>query len=185
MLAHFKPFSITNRLVEDHNTFLSTFESYNFSKFHLQIMNNWEEIHLCEDTRDAERLKRQDSSLQEQIFSSAIFDEAQDQEMETTHVMLSDTLQSFQSQQDMLSIDESGFFSSEKIHTEDEKDIFIETDKHKIDKWTRQLKDIEKMALGAKRNSLNMAQQAQSVHHIPDTLTGEKLMNKLRKRTKS
>ncbi len=58
MLSHFKPFSITNKLVKDHDSFQSTFSTYSFNKFHLQIINNWEEIHLCEDMRDAERLKK-------------------------------------------------------------------------------------------------------------------------------
>ncbi len=163
MLSHFKPFSITNKLVKDHDSFQSTFSTYSFNKFHLQIINNWEEIHLCEDMRDAERLKKQDSSLQESQTSSTIFDNAQYEENDATNVQISDTIESFKANQEIISIHESGFFTCEKkSYQEQENDIFLCTDKKKINEWTNQLKHLEKSALSARRNSINMGEQTQT-----------------------
>lgn len=60
-LSHFKPFSVRLPLliadVEE------TFCSFVFPSFALCIMDNWEEIHECQDERDAERLRKQASLM--------------------------------------------------------------------------------------------------------------------------
>lgn len=60
VLAHFKPFSISNPLVPCDLPFSidSFFESYQLSDLALRVTNNWEELCNCEDERDAERLRK-------------------------------------------------------------------------------------------------------------------------------
>ncbi len=140
---------------------------------------------MCEDSRDAERLKKQDSSLQETEVSTNVYNEAQYDDENVTDITGSNALESFHSMQDILAIDESGFFTCNTINTEQEKDIFLQSDKKKFNEWSKQLKDIEKMVLSAKRNSVDMAEQALCKNNIPDTLTGEKLIKKLQKKRKA
>jgi hypothetical protein len=58
MLAHFKPFSLSNPLIEPGVSFSTLFKSYQFAALARRIMKNWEDIHECEDERDADRLRR-------------------------------------------------------------------------------------------------------------------------------
>ncbi len=46
MLAHFKPFSVSNRLIVDGEDFISTFSAYDFNNYHKQLMNNWKK-YIC------------------------------------------------------------------------------------------------------------------------------------------
>jgi hypothetical protein len=58
VLAHLKPFSITQPLITNTKSPKETFESTLFSDQSLQIMKNWEAVHECEDERDAERIRK-------------------------------------------------------------------------------------------------------------------------------
>lgn len=56
-LCHFKPFSVRIPLVSI--SVDDDFNSYSFSTFSTSVMNNWEEVHECEDQRDAKRIRKQ------------------------------------------------------------------------------------------------------------------------------
>jgi Helitron helicase-like domain at N-terminus/PIF1-like helicase len=58
MLAHFKPFSASNPLISPFRSYKEVCESFEFSEFSKRIMKNWEDVHECEDERDAERICR-------------------------------------------------------------------------------------------------------------------------------
>lgn len=57
-LAHFKPFSCSKPLITPGQTIEQAYDSFQFSKRSLYVMNNWEAIHECQDERDAERMKK-------------------------------------------------------------------------------------------------------------------------------
>jgi hypothetical protein len=63
-LAHFKPFSLNNRLINGCD-WKAEYESYKFQMAHTQIMKNWNAIHECEDERDADRLRKRDKATAE------------------------------------------------------------------------------------------------------------------------
>ena len=58
MVAHFKPFSLTNALLKPTETFKDFFQSYYFNNFSKQVMLSWEAIHEYQDARDAEHIKK-------------------------------------------------------------------------------------------------------------------------------
>lgn len=62
-LAHFKPFHVS--FIDDTSCLEDIFRSYPFSDRSLSIMNNWEEIHKCEDERDHERLRKREAATSE------------------------------------------------------------------------------------------------------------------------
>ena len=72
-LAHFIPFDIDNPLLKPGEPVDSVFENVKFSDRHLQILNNWEAIHECQDERDAERLrKRAEQSRESRAMTKAL-----------------------------------------------------------------------------------------------------------------
>ncbi|KAH7909527.1 hypothetical protein BJ138DRAFT_1010673, partial [Hygrophoropsis aurantiaca] len=52
VLAHFKPFSVSEDLLCANDTFESLFQAYDFDQQSLSVMRNWDAIHECEDARD-------------------------------------------------------------------------------------------------------------------------------------
>jgi hypothetical protein len=76
MLAHFKPFSATNPLIKEGETFTKVFRHYPLSCQSKEIINNWEALNESEDARDAERLKKkaaltaESTSLTKSILSN-------------------------------------------------------------------------------------------------------------------
>jgi len=63
-LAHFKPFSSSNALING-SDWKREYESYEFPVSHIQIMKNWNAIHECEDEHDAHRLQKQEKATAE------------------------------------------------------------------------------------------------------------------------
>jgi hypothetical protein len=57
-LIHFKPFGLTNPLLERDDTVEDVFHSHEFANVALKVMNNWNAVHEYEDERDAEHLKK-------------------------------------------------------------------------------------------------------------------------------
>ncbi|KAG0708165.1 hypothetical protein DFH29DRAFT_772343, partial [Suillus ampliporus] len=52
VLAHFKPFSTSHRLLSEHESVEEAFQAYDFSPQSRKVMLNWESVHECEDERD-------------------------------------------------------------------------------------------------------------------------------------
>lgn len=48
-LAHFKPFSMTDPLLQPDEDCLDVYSTYEFDSFSKQVMENWESVHECED----------------------------------------------------------------------------------------------------------------------------------------
>ena len=72
-LAHFIPFDIDNPLLRPGQTVDDIFEGMQFTERHLQILNNWEAIHECQDERDAERMrKRAEKSRESRAMTRAL-----------------------------------------------------------------------------------------------------------------
>lgn len=63
MLAHFKPWGKSMLIGIEGSNALSLFTETSFSSSSLEIMKNWEAIHECEDERDAERIRKQNSKM--------------------------------------------------------------------------------------------------------------------------
>lgn len=57
-LAHFKPFSAFSPLLPPNCTVSETFATYVFSDTAKRCIANWEDVHECEDERDADRLRQ-------------------------------------------------------------------------------------------------------------------------------
>ena len=64
-LIHFIPFDIENPLLRPGQTATDVFNSSEFSPGHLQILDNWEAIHECQDERDAERMRKRTEQARE------------------------------------------------------------------------------------------------------------------------
>ena len=72
-LAHFIPFDIDTPLLRPGQTADDIFEGTGFTERHLQILNNWEAIHECQDERDAERMrKRAEKSRESRAMTKAL-----------------------------------------------------------------------------------------------------------------
>ena len=63
MLAHFVPFSASNPLNLQHQTLAAYFESVPFSDRSCFVMKNWDAVHECEDERNSEHLRKQQSKI--------------------------------------------------------------------------------------------------------------------------
>ncbi|KAE8229299.1 hypothetical protein CF326_g5734 [Tilletia indica] len=58
MLAHFRPFSVREPLMESGQTYEDVFAATNFSETAKATMANWRAVSECEDSRDADMLRR-------------------------------------------------------------------------------------------------------------------------------
>jgi len=73
-LAHHKPFSLSNPLIEPLSDWSSTYNKYKFTESAKKIMKNWNAIHECEDERDADRLRKRDAATHEsKSLTAAIY----------------------------------------------------------------------------------------------------------------
>lgn len=64
-LAHHKPFSIRSPLIGPGSSPEGTFESTDFAETAVTVMKNWESLHECEDERDRERIRKQQTLFKE------------------------------------------------------------------------------------------------------------------------
>ena len=56
VLAHFKPFGISQPLIDINNTCENVFSNYSFSEISMTVMKIWNTIYECEDEHDKEQL---------------------------------------------------------------------------------------------------------------------------------
>jgi len=72
-LAHFIPFDVENSLLRPGQTVGDIFDDACFTGEHLQVLNNWEAIHECQDERDVERMhKRAEKSRESRAMTRAL-----------------------------------------------------------------------------------------------------------------
>ncbi|KAF5365147.1 hypothetical protein D9757_011773 [Collybiopsis confluens] len=70
VLAHFKPFSFELSLID--SSLHDTYASLNLTAEYQRVVDNWEEIHECEDEREKERLKKRANALKNSLpFSTS------------------------------------------------------------------------------------------------------------------
>lgn len=81
MLAHFIPFSANNPLDVQQETLAAYFEVAPFSDRSRFVMRNWDAIHECEDERDSERLRKQQSKINKSKNSAHLYDPVPDDYM--------------------------------------------------------------------------------------------------------
>lgn len=72
VLAHFKPFSVSDPLVEltDGLNIETYFHTYTLSDIAKRVTANWEELCNCEDEREAERMRKEDRVSKESRLKS-------------------------------------------------------------------------------------------------------------------
>ena len=89
-LGHFTPFSIDSPLLRPGQMATEVFNSTESSPRHLQILDNWEEIHECQDERDAERMqKRTEQARESRAMTRALhgsFEEGNETEIDVARV---------------------------------------------------------------------------------------------------
>jgi Helitron helicase-like domain at N-terminus/PIF1-like helicase len=71
MLGHFIPFSHTKPLIPFHMNASSAISSTQFPKFAETVMRNWDDIHECEDERDADRMRRNQNASMAAVHLNA------------------------------------------------------------------------------------------------------------------
>ncbi|KAG8929439.1 hypothetical protein FRC01_004338 [Tulasnella sp. 417] len=83
MIAHFVPFSSQHPLFPPNRQVAVTdyFNAYPFHPTHQRIMNNWNEVHECEDERDAERLRKREAVTREHRLLQKAIVGCEDDEM--------------------------------------------------------------------------------------------------------
>ena len=64
-LIHFKPFGVNTPICNDGLSPEITYNNYIFTEDSMRIINNWDAIHECEDERDAERIRKQNTRMKE------------------------------------------------------------------------------------------------------------------------
>ena len=69
-LAHFKPFDHCHPLIDRESSIEETYRSFSFSQRSQTIMQNWEDIHECEDERDKERMRKRSAITAESLAMS-------------------------------------------------------------------------------------------------------------------
>lgn len=73
VLAHFKPFGLSNTLIENDQTLEEAHSLWVYSQKSQIVMNNWEAIHECQDEHDADRLrKRAELTAESQAMTQAV-----------------------------------------------------------------------------------------------------------------
>jgi len=63
MMAHFHPFSCRNPIQLSGQSVVDLFDSLDLSPRSRNVIRNWDAIHECEDQRDAERLRKQQTKI--------------------------------------------------------------------------------------------------------------------------
>jgi len=181
-LAHFKPFSVSQPLLSQDQTWEDAYQRHSFSDRHLCIMRNWNAVHECEDERDAERLKRQNTATAEsKALTSAIMGTGINSEdlSDDIHLMTS-TKQSrkdFHIQQFILSLQQANWLKSPKAdlptttlpilnsnpsQNKEKTGLNLDLQNSVLKKWQEEIKTQETLIIAKRRNFSNSENQMMS-----------------------
>jgi hypothetical protein len=174
VLAHFKPFSITQPLIPSGDSCDNIFRTYSFSDRSFKVIKNWNATHECEDERDAERLRKRAAATRESaaMTASVAFPELNDEDIENTMTVNSNAERDFRVQQAIfamrqsnwlkllpeinnLDVRVSGFSASVQDSLPDITDSLMK-------RWKAETKTQEQVISNQRRNVLNPQQQAMS-----------------------
>lgn len=189
VLAHFKPFSISNPLIPPQRPFNidSFFQSYQLSDFAIRVTNNWEELCNCEDERDAERLRKADQLSKEShlLAKSDLFRLNENGDLPT--VEATDSQSQFKDDvknlEDLERFRAAGYFKSDvhSLPTADGQSAykldshFAETLDNNLERlskvWESQLKSSAEAIASRRRNNSALDSQFQS-EQVRDTVPG-------------
>ena len=174
MLAHFKPCSCDQPLITDNANINATFNQYEFDTRSLEIMRNWEEIHECEDKREAERIRKTSSKMK----SSKILNESReaityDSDDDAIHIPLSETHSSIveaETVNAVLNLCSAGWFAKPEIIPDvngSSHPMLNEVSSETVKKWMQAAKTQEKRLEQMRINPTNIHSQQDLV---PDTI---------------
>lgn len=108
MLSHFKPWSISKPLLNGLSP-QEAFEQFDFLPQHSRIMQNWEDLYECQDERDAEQLRKQETAAKaSSALTKSLFNSVSDQWIETA--------EDFPSQRVSMRQEAQAFFTLQQLH---------------------------------------------------------------------
>ena len=169
-LAHFMPFDIDNPLIHPGQTAMEVFNSGEFSHRHLQILDNWEAIHECQDERDAERMRKRTEQARESRAMTRALHGSIEAENETEIDLTRRGNRKARDMQAELLVDvmrqchwiKDG---EQKEHTQDivtENELQCpEPTASQLSMWTASIKQQENEMIARRRNAGNVAEQVE------------------------
>ncbi len=143
-------------------------------------MNNWEEIHECEDARDLERLKRRDQTTKDgKLVLSTLGDfEGEPLNSDLSSMSGINAAKNFKVQQHLLTLYGSGWFSAPDTVTP-----FGDTNHHiqhmtnmghisrdAVQAWKKEIKEQEMLVRVNRHNALELQNQMHSLQEIQHSL---------------
>lgn len=179
VLAHFKPFSCDDPLVQEGDTIDKTYEEYQFSPKSRKIMENWEAIHECEDERDAERLRKQAQHMA--IPKASNTDKFEDEDADNVALPLPRTKaeSDFRVRQVMSLLEQSGWFQSKvngvlkgssiESMAVCEDIVKLVYSSKLLKEWKTEIKLKENAIAESRRNALNPEHQSAPSAKVLDT----------------
>ena len=162
-LAHFKPFSVTNPLLREGETFDNVFKKYQFTDSAKLILDNWDAINECEDARDAERIKKRAAmTTQSQALTKCLFfDEMDIPLVDPSESASFSTKKDFAVNQHMLLLEQSKWLTSSFEISPPDLNSFvfpIVTDVL-LKEWTKAIRHQEKFLAQLRQNKSDISTQ--------------------------
>ena len=179
VLAHFKPFSISQPLIPSGKSCDDVFRTHSFSDQSLKVIKNWNAIHECEDERDAERLRKQNAATRESAaMTASIIPELNIEDFENTVSVKGNAERNFRLQQAIFAMQQSNWITvlpeSNILDVCKINDIAITMRDELPDvthvllkRWKTETKTQEQVISNKRRNALSPEQQAMSLADVP------------------
>jgi hypothetical protein len=179
VLAHFKPFGVTQPLIPPGESCNDLFHTYPFSNRHLEAIKNWNATHECEDERDAERLRKQAAATRESAAMTAAvaFPELNVENIESTLSISANSERDFRIHQEVLAMQQSNWLRVlPKINNADAtindatdtpasilQNNLPDPTPNLMKRWKDETKKQEQAISNRRRNALNPEQQIASI----------------------
>ncbi len=183
MISHFKPFSARTSILES-ASFIDEYRSYTFHQHALKIMANWEEIHECEDAREAERLKKRDKTTREsRMLLKSVSELLNDEDYaEMSGVDQFKSMKDVKLQQVIERLKASGWLD-DNVDNNGYSDLYITNTVRRmythisvmnikmlqVKQWQKDIKSMERMLISSRQNALNVTSQVQIIPTIKQT----------------
>ena len=171
-LAHFIPFDVDRPLLQPGQTADDVFKSAQFSDRHLQILDNWESIHECQDERDAERMrKRAEMSRESRAMTRALHGSIEAEQGIDIDIASTRGKKSRDAQAELLVglMQQCGWIRNDRLRVDIETYSTPPTDnfeypaptRSQLKEWTLSIKQQENMMMARRRNASNVGEQAE------------------------
>jgi Helitron helicase-like domain at N-terminus/AAA domain len=188
MLAHFKPFSADIPPISPHQSYSDALTSFQIPPFAKAIMQNWEDIHECEDERDAERVRKKQNATSSNEELNARLAAYQGASMDDEDLGPLIDLNSSSSHsnsailQTVAILKDAGWFASESVsaHTPSVIDSISHPSLGKVKEWMKEMKAQEENMRRERMNKSDARTQADYSHNpypdqAPSTFTPDSL----------